>query len=148
MRGAAKEGEQTAFQNSFGFPTDPFPTLLAGTVTPFAFWYEDDPAGGCIRFPTELECERLMGLPEGWTKYGADGRGDQRVPAVQGPGQRHRPALRGVYHGGDCGGPALKLPGLLDKVSRGWPGRKGVSKIPYVNVPNDLSKVKPNLPLI
>ena len=72
--GAAKEGEQTAFQNSFGFPTDPFPTLLAGTVTPFAFWYEDDPAGGCIRFPTELECERLMGLPEGWTKYGADGR--------------------------------------------------------------------------
>ena len=60
MRGAAKEGEQTAFQNSFGFPTDPFPTLLAGTVTPFAFWYEDDPAGGCIRFPTELECERLM----------------------------------------------------------------------------------------
>ena len=37
------------------------------------FWYEDDPAGGCIRFPTELECERLMGLPEGWTKYGADG---------------------------------------------------------------------------
>lgn len=74
MRGAAKEGEQTAFQNSFGFPTDPFPTLLAGTVTPFAFWYEDDPAGGCIRFPTELECERLMGLPEGWTKYGVDGR--------------------------------------------------------------------------
>ena len=74
MRGAAKEGEQTAFQNSFGLPTDPFPTLLAGTVTPFAFWYEDDPAGGCIRFPTELECERLMGLPEGWTKYGADGR--------------------------------------------------------------------------
>ncbi|MCQ5046024.1 hypothetical protein [Dysosmobacter welbionis] len=43
-------------------------------MTPFAFWYEDDPAGGCIRFPTELECERLMGLPEGWTKYGADGR--------------------------------------------------------------------------
>ena len=50
-----------------------FPTLLAGGVTPFAFWYEDDPAGGCIRFPTETECERLMGLPEGWTRYGADG---------------------------------------------------------------------------
>ena len=55
MRGSRQGGEQTAFQNSFGFPTDPFPTLLAGTVTPFAFWYEDDPAGGCIRFPTELE---------------------------------------------------------------------------------------------
>lgn len=30
-------------------------------------------AGGCIRFLTETESERLMGLPEGWTKYGADG---------------------------------------------------------------------------
>ncbi|HJC56837.1 MAG TPA: DNA cytosine methyltransferase [Candidatus Eisenbergiella intestinipullorum] len=73
MRGAAKQGEQTAFQNSFGFPTDPFPTLLAGAVSPFAFWYEDDPEGGCIRFPTELESERMMGLPEGWTKYGIGG---------------------------------------------------------------------------
>ena len=35
--------------------------------------YEDDPLGGCIRFPTERECERMMGLPEGWTQYGADG---------------------------------------------------------------------------
>ena len=31
-----------------------------------------DPAD-CIRFLTETESERLMGLPEGWTKYGADG---------------------------------------------------------------------------
>ncbi len=47
--------------------------LLASDVTPFAFWYEGDPKGGCIRFLTETESERLMGLPEGWTKYGADG---------------------------------------------------------------------------
>lgn len=73
MRGAAKRQEETAFRNSFGLPTDPFPTLLASDVTPFAFWYEDDPEGGCIRFLTETESERLMGLPEGWTKYGADG---------------------------------------------------------------------------
>ena len=73
MRASAKERTETAFRNSFGLPTDPFPTLLASAVSPFAFWYEDDPAGGCVRFPTELECERLMGLPEGWTKYGADG---------------------------------------------------------------------------
>ena len=73
IRGAAKRGEQQAFQNSFGLPTDPFPTLLASEVTPFAFWYEDDPTGGCVRFLTELESERLMGLPEGWTKYGAEG---------------------------------------------------------------------------
>ena len=85
MRGAAKDGAHAHFQNSFGLPTDPFPTLLAGGVSPFAFWYEDDPAGGCVRFPTELECERLMGLPEGWTKYGADGgeiRPAQRYKAL------------------------------------------------------------------
>ena len=73
MRTAAKERSREAFQNSFGLSTDPFPTLLAGGVSPFAFWYEDDPASGCVRFPTELESERLMGLPEGWTKYSADG---------------------------------------------------------------------------
>mgnify|MGYP000765845380 CR=1 FL=1 len=73
MRASAKERTTEAFRNSFGLPTDPFPTLLASAVSPFAFWYEDDPAGGCVRFPTERECERLMGLPEGWTKYGADG---------------------------------------------------------------------------
>ena len=73
MRASAKERTETAFRNSFGLPTDPFPTLLAGGISPFAFWYEDDPAGGCVRFPTETECARLMGLPEGWTRYGADG---------------------------------------------------------------------------
>ena len=73
MRASAKERSGEAFRNSFGLPTDPFPTLLASDISPFAFWYADDPAGGCIRFPTETECERLMGLPEGWTRYGADG---------------------------------------------------------------------------
>ena len=62
MRASAKERTETAFRNSFGLPTDPFPTLLAGGISPFAFWYADDPAGGCVRFPTETECERLMGL--------------------------------------------------------------------------------------
>ena len=77
--GRPKERTTEAFRNSFGLPTDPFPTLLASTVSPFAFWYEDDPAGGCVRFPTERECERLMGLPEGWTKYGA--AGEKILPA-------------------------------------------------------------------
>ena len=79
MRASAKKRTAEAFRNSFGLPTDSFPTLLASTVSPFAFWYEDDPAGGCVRFPTETECERLMGLPEGWTKYGADG--EEILPA-------------------------------------------------------------------
>ena len=61
------------FRNSFGLPTDPFPTLLAGAVSPFALYYPDDPESGCVRFPTEEESERLMGLPVGWTACGADG---------------------------------------------------------------------------
>ena len=73
MRASAKERTETAFRNSFGLPTDPFPTLLASDVNRFAFWHEDDPLGGFVRYLTETECERLMGLPEGWTKYGADG---------------------------------------------------------------------------
>ena len=73
MRGAANDRYHVQFRDSFGFINDPFPTLLAGTLYPFAFWYEDDPAGGCVRFLTELESERLMGLPDNWTKYGADG---------------------------------------------------------------------------
>ena len=73
MRAAAKQENPVLFQKCFGKPTDPFPTLLAGSINPFAFWYEDDPTSGCVRFLTELESERLMGLPEDWTKYGADG---------------------------------------------------------------------------
>ena len=73
MRGAAKHGDRKRFITSFGKPTDPFPTLLASDVNRFAFWHEDDPLGGFVRYLTETECERLMGLPEGWTKYGAGG---------------------------------------------------------------------------
>lgn len=73
MRGAAKVRYHLQFRDSFGLPNDPFPTLLAGGPSPFAFYYEDDPLDGCIRYPTETESERLMGLPDGWTKYGADG---------------------------------------------------------------------------
>ena len=73
MRGAAKDRYHVQFRDSFGFPNDPFPTLLASAVNPFAFYYEDDPLDGCIRYVTETEAERLMGLPEGWTAYGAEG---------------------------------------------------------------------------
>ena len=51
MRASAKERTTEAFRNSFGLPTDPFPTLLASAVSPFAFWYEDDPAGAVSAFP-------------------------------------------------------------------------------------------------
>ena len=144
MRGAAKGGQHTAFRNSFGLPTDPFPTLLAGTVTPFAFWYEDDPAGGCVRFPTELECERLMGLPEGWTKYGADGKeisAASRYKAWATPSPY--PVRSTLWQGSrKC---CAEIPRTLDTLSRSGRAGKEVSKIPYVNVPNDLSKVKTKL---
>ena len=73
MRGAANDRYHVQFRDSFGFMNDPFPTLLAGAAYPFAFYFADDPGGGCVRFPTELESERLMGLPDGWTLYGAEG---------------------------------------------------------------------------
>ena len=73
MGAMAAHGDKTRFITSFGKPDEPFPTLLASGVNRFAFWYEDAPEEGCIRYLTERECERLMGLPEGWTRYGAGG---------------------------------------------------------------------------
>ncbi len=74
MRGSAKEKMQGNFVGSFGRPTDPFPTLLAGgNVDMFSLWYGDDYKNGILRFVTPTEAERLMGLPEGWTVCGCDG---------------------------------------------------------------------------
>ena len=73
MRGAAANGNRGEFLRSFGKRTDVFPTLLASDQTAFAYYDEDAPEAGCIRYPTEAECERLMGLPPDWTRYGADG---------------------------------------------------------------------------
>ena len=73
MRGAAANRDQRQFLRSFGKRTNSFPTILASEQTAFAYYYEDDSLGGCIRYPTEAESERLMGLPPDWTKYGADG---------------------------------------------------------------------------
>ena len=42
-----------------------------------------------MRFPSELECERLMGLPDGWTKYGAEGE------AIS-SGQRYRALVNAI----------------------------------------------------
>lgn len=73
MRGAAANRDQRQFLRSFGKRTNSFPTILASEQTAFAYYYEDDPLAGCIRYPTEAESERLMGLPADWTKYDADG---------------------------------------------------------------------------
>lgn len=80
MRAAAVNKNHTQFIGSFGREGDPFTTILASKNAPFAFWYEDDPAGGCIRYLTERETERLMGLPDGWTEFGAAG---ERISPAQ-----------------------------------------------------------------
>lgn len=85
MRGAAANRNRQQFIRSFGKRTDVFPTILASEQTAFAYYYEDDPLVGCIRYPTEAESERLMGLPADWTKYGADGeeiRSSSRYAAI------------------------------------------------------------------
>ena len=85
MRGAAANCDRRQFLRSFGKRTSVFPTLLASERTAFAYYYEDDPLAGCIRYPTEAESERLMGLPPDWTKYGADGteiRSSSRYAAI------------------------------------------------------------------
>lgn len=73
MRSTAKERNKNGFHGSFGKTNDPFPTLLAGSVNNFSFWYEGKENEGYIRQLTPLECERLMGLPEGWTALGNKG---------------------------------------------------------------------------
>ncbi|WP_349305816.1 DNA cytosine methyltransferase [Bacillus sp. FJAT-49711] len=65
-----KKRKENGFHGSFGRTGDPFPTLLAGSVNYFSFWYEGEENDGFIRQLTPLECERLMGLPEGWTALG------------------------------------------------------------------------------
>src|SRR5690625_4297327 len=42
MRSTAKEKNEKGFHGSFGRTGDPFPTLLAGSVNYFTFWYEGE----------------------------------------------------------------------------------------------------------
>ena len=83
MRAAAVKQNHAQFIGSFGRDGDPYTTILSSKTAPFAFWYEDEPLDGCVRFLTERETERLMGLPDGWTEFGANG---ERIS----PAQRQR----------------------------------------------------------
>ena len=73
MRSGAKHQNKVNFIGSFGKANAPFSTLLASDKGFFAMWIDGDEKNGVIRYLTPLECERLMGLPEGWTEYGYDG---------------------------------------------------------------------------
>lgn len=74
MRGMVQAQDSKGFLQCFGKPTDPFPTLLAGTLTPFAYWKGNDYMNGVVRYETPTEREQLMGLPEGWTAFGHEGQ--------------------------------------------------------------------------
>lgn len=67
---------------SFGFANDPFPTLLASAVNPFAFYFEDDPLGGCVRYPSEIESERMMGLAGGLDEVWRGRRRNSSSPTI------------------------------------------------------------------
>ena len=73
MRSAAKAKDESSFLSCFGRADEPFPTLLAKLGNTFSFWYEGEEKDGFLRRLTPIECERLMGLPEGWTAYGSGG---------------------------------------------------------------------------
>ena len=73
MRAGAKRGSEILFKNSFGKPNEPFPTLLASNPMMFACWVDKCEEEGVIRYLTPIECERLMGLFDDYTKYGLDG---------------------------------------------------------------------------
>uniref|UniRef100_UPI001926B5F6 DNA cytosine methyltransferase n=1 Tax=Tetragenococcus koreensis TaxID=290335 RepID=UPI001926B5F6 len=74
MRSAAKAKDIKGFRASFGAPATTFPTLLTDGSSGFADWFEGKEKEGVVRRLTPLECERLMGLPDEWTKKGSDHR--------------------------------------------------------------------------
>ena len=101
MRGAAKRQEETAFRNSFGLPTDPFPTLLASDVTPFAFWYEGRPEGRLYPFSDGNGKRTADGAAGGLDKVRGGRRGDPASATLQGTGKRDCPPLRRLHYGRD-----------------------------------------------
>ena len=56
MRASAKERTETAFRNSFGLPTDPFPTLLfEAYITNLGKYAEGQLVGETLKFPATTE---------------------------------------------------------------------------------------------
>ena len=74
LRGAAQMRDKGQFYGSFGRPNDALPTLLTSDIQVIHVHFPEDPDAGYVRYLTPTEYERLMGLPEGWTEFGYDGK--------------------------------------------------------------------------
>lgn len=74
LRGAALSGDKGQFYGAFGHANDAVPTLLTGDAQPIFVQFPGGEREDHVRHLTPPEYERLMGLPEGWTAFGADGR--------------------------------------------------------------------------
>lgn len=73
MRSALQYQNRRSFRAAFGRMDDPSPTLLASGQQALVIHNVEDDSGDHVRYLTPTECERLMGLPEDWTKYGEQG---------------------------------------------------------------------------
>lgn len=74
MRGAVQHRNPREFLGAIGRPDGPCPTLLASDKQSVIIHYPDAPEQDHARYLTPEECEALMGLPEGWTELGHDGK--------------------------------------------------------------------------
>ena len=99
MRGGAKHHDQRMFLRSFGKRTDPFPTLLASELYPFAFWYEDDPSGGCIRFSNRNGMRATYGAARKVDKIWSRWQRNLQHQPLYCARKCYRAALCRVYHG-------------------------------------------------
>jgi DNA (cytosine-5)-methyltransferase 1 len=74
MRGAVQYMDPKMFLSAIGKPGSPCPTLLAGDFQVVAVHFPGAPEKDFIRKLTPGEAEALMGLPAGWTEFGAEGQ--------------------------------------------------------------------------
>lgn len=74
LRGAAITKDKSQFYGAFGHPNDAVPTLLTSDIQVVFVHFPGSPQDDFVRYLAPTEYERFMGLPEGWTTHGHDGR--------------------------------------------------------------------------
>lgn len=74
MRSSLQYQKRRSFRAAFGRMDDPIPTHLVSGQQALVIHNVEDDSGDHVRYLIPTECERLMGLPEDWTKYGEQGK--------------------------------------------------------------------------